>query len=246
MVDFINEVEEELRKDEYNKLLRRWGPYLLGVIVAIVAVTGYLEWQKFSNDRAARSVSAAFVDASNLEADGNLSEASRQFLAIAEKAPEGYAGLSYMRAAAIKLESGERLEAVRLFDKSADVFERPRHKQLAQIKAAYILANDGQYADVASRVASLAEKDQPYEFLARELLGFAALKTDDMPKARQEFSYLATIPGVPAPIQERAAQSMSLMKVDQAKVAAAAPQDATETPDKILAEDPKREEATDE
>jgi len=25
MVDFINEVEEELRKDQYNVLLRKWG-----------------------------------------------------------------------------------------------------------------------------------------------------------------------------------------------------------------------------
>jgi len=34
VVDFINEVEEELRKDEYNRLLRRYGPYILAVIVA--------------------------------------------------------------------------------------------------------------------------------------------------------------------------------------------------------------------
>ena len=49
MVDFINEVEEELRKDEYNRLLRRYGPYILAVIVAIVAGTGFLEYQKYTN-----------------------------------------------------------------------------------------------------------------------------------------------------------------------------------------------------
>jgi len=56
-----------------------------------------------------------------------------------------------------------------LLDQAATTFETQRHKQLAQIKAAYILANDGAYSDVINRIGPLMEKDAPYEFLAREL-----------------------------------------------------------------------------
>jgi len=214
VVDFINEVEEELRKDEYNVLLRRYGPYLLGVVIAIVAATGFLEWRKGVKDRAARATSAAFVQANDLAAAGDTEMAARQFLAIADKAPEGYAGISVLRAAAIELDAGNTSKAVALFDRAASIFTSGRHKQLAQLKAAYILANEGQYADVSNRIETLAAKDAPYEFLARELKGFVAMKSGDLGIARQEYSYLSTVPGVPETIQQRADQSLSLMKVE--------------------------------
>jgi len=56
------------------------------------------------------------------------------------------------------------------------------------------------------------EKDAPYEFLARELMGFAALKSGDETLAREQFGYLESIPGVPPTIKERAKQNLSLMR----------------------------------
>ena len=190
MVDFINEVEEELRKDEYNRLLRRYGPFLLAVIVAIVAVAGFLEFQKYTKDQAARATSASYIEASDKAAAGDIDQSIAEFLAIADKAPAGYAGLSLMRAASLKLEAGDSGEALRLLDRAANTFDTERHKQLAQIKAAYILANDGAYSDVVSRAAPLMEKDAPYEFLARELVGFAGLKSGDEALARERLALL--------------------------------------------------------
>lgn len=225
MVDFINEVEEELRKDEYNRLLKRYGPFLIGLIVAIVAATGYMEYRKSSADKAARAVSYAYVQA-NEKAETNPRGAVSDFVAISEKAPSGYAGLSLMRAASLELDAGNRDRAVALFDQAASKFEKPRHVQLAQLKAGYILAGDGRYDDVRSRMATLAAKDQPYESLARELLGFAAMQSGDMAGAREQFSYLENIPGILPSVQSRASQYLSLMKVDNAS-AAVVPTDTT-------------------
>ena len=223
MVDFINEVEEELRKDEYNRLLRRYGPFILAVIVAIVAGTGFLEYQKYTKDKSARATSASYVAASDKAAAGNVDASISDFMAIADKAPAGYAGLSLVRAATLKLEAGNSAEAVGLLDRAASTFEAPRHAHLAQIKAAYILANDGAYSDVINRIGPLIEKDAPYEFLARELMGFAALKSGDETLAREQFGYLESIPGVPATIKERAKQNLSLMRTAAASVAIEAP-----------------------
>ena len=228
MVDFINEVEEELRKDEYNRLLKKFGPLLIAIVALIIGGTAYMEWQKSSDDKAARATSYAYVAAGKVASDGNNQQAIKEFLAISEQAPAGYAGLSLMRAAAISLRENERAQAVSFFDRAALTFEKPRHKQLAQIKAAYILAGDGRYDDVRSRVGALAQPDQPYEYLARELLGFAAMQSGDMTTARKEFSYLDTIPGVTETIAARASQYLSLMAVDAA-ANAPVPSDETET-----------------
>lgn len=212
VVDFINEVEEELRKDEYNRLLRRYGPVLLSIVIIVVIIAGFIEFRKYSEDKAARATSASYVAASDKAAAGETLTAISDFLSLSEEAPSGYSGLALMRAAALQLESGDKTEAVRMLDKASIKFSLPRHAQLAELKAAYILASDGKHSDVINRLGPLAQKDTPYEFLARELLGISALALDDKNMAREQFGYLEFIPGVPASIRSRAKQNLSLMK----------------------------------
>ena len=211
MVDFINEVEEELRKDDYNKLLKRYGPALAVVIFLIIAGTALFEWNKSRTDKVARAASASYLSAADLARTGDADKAIAEFLALSEEAPEGYSGLSLMRIAAIELERGNYTQAVSYYDQAANTFSLPRHRDLAKLKAAYILADNGAYSDVQSRIDSIAAKEAPYEFLARELAGFVAFQAGDMTTARQEFNYLKSIPGVPQTIAERATQFLTLV-----------------------------------
>ena len=213
MVDFISEVQEELRKDDYNRWLKKYGPYALAGIVAVIAGAGFMEWNKAQHSKKARMTSASYISASDLATSGDVDAAMKSFMAISEMAPSGYAGLALMRTAELELDKGNTAKAVSLLDQAAQTFETSRHAQLAQIKAAYILSDKGEYADVATRAAPLAEKEQPYEYLARELLGFAYKEMGDNSAARQQFSYLNTIPGVPSSIQQRAKQYLDLMTV---------------------------------
>lgn len=213
MVDFISEVQEELRKDDYNKWLKRYGPFALAAILAVIGGAGVMEWSKAQKAKQARLTSSAYIAASETAASGETDKAIAEFLSISKTAPEGYSGLSLMRAAELELEKGGQVKSISLLDQAAETFELPRHQQLAQIKAAYILAGNGQYDEVTARARVLAEKGQPYEFLARELLGFAAKETGDISGAREQFSYLNTIPGVPPSVQLRAKQYLDLMAV---------------------------------
>ena len=217
MVDFISEVQEELRKDDYNKWLRRYGPYVLAGIVATIAAAGLWEWRKAQDEKQSSAMSAVFLDASQSAIDGDTAKSISQFVDISDKAPSGYAGLALLRAAQLEIDQNNNSAALTLLDKAANTFEAPRHAQLAQIKAAYILASEGRYTDVAARTTPLAEKGQPYEFLARELLGFAAQQNGNDSLAREQYSYLVNIPGVPDSIRERAKQYMGLIQVAEAE-----------------------------
>ena len=238
MVDFINEVEEELRKDDYNRLLKKYGPAIGIVLFLIIAGTGFLEYKKYAADKKAQAVSAIYTSADKQLDEGSPDQAVAAFIDLGATGPEGYAGLSFMRAAAIREDQGDALGAVRLFDKAAEVFTIPRHKQLAQLKAAYLLADQGAYSDVVGRVTPLAETEAPYEFLARELLGYAHAESGDQVSAREQFAYLTSIPGVPETVKQRAEQSMALIG---AKTALAAPQPisepATETQEDVTDEE---------
>ena len=237
MVDFINEVEEELRKDDYNRLLKKYGP-LIGVgLFLIVAGAGFIEFRKSVDDKKAQAVSAVYTAADKQLDEGRPDDAVAAFVDISSTGPEGYAGLSQLRAAAIRHDQGDTLGAVRHFDKAAETFTTLRHKQLAQLKAAYILADQGAYADVIERVTPLAEIEAPYEFLARELLGYAHSESGNDASAREQYAYLTSIPGVPATVKQRAEQSMTLIGT---KASLSAPQPIVEPATE------KQEDATDE
>ena len=225
MVDFINEVEEELRKDDYNRLLKKYGPAIGVVLFLIIAGTGFIEYKKYADDKKAQAVSAIYTSADKQLDGGSPDEAVAAFVELGATGPEGYAGLSFMRAAAIREDQGDIYGAVRFFDQAAETFSIPRHKQLAQLKAAYLLADQGAYTDVVERVTALAETEAPYEFLARELLGYAHAESGDASAARQQFAYLTSIPGVPSTVKQRAEQSMALMG---AKSALSVPKPMTE------------------
>jgi len=214
VVDFINEVEEELRKDDYNRLLKKYGPAIGAVLFLIVAGAGFLEFREYSANKKAQAVSAVYTAADTKLDNGDTDEAAAAFVDLGSTGPEGYAGLSLMRAGAILQNNGDTLGAVRLLDQAAEKFSMPRHKQLAQLKAAYLLADQGAYSDVIDRMGPLAETEAPYEFLSRELLGFAHFELGNLSSAREQFAYLTSVPGVPATVKQRAEQSMALMSTN--------------------------------
>jgi len=217
MVDFINEVEEELRKDQYNALLKKWGPLLGAAAVALVLGTAAYQYLDSRNERLAKSASISYFDAYDKFDAGETDAAKAEFIAISDAARPGYAGLSLMQAAGIALDKGDAAEAVRLFDEAAAKFSHPRHVHLAKLKAAYILMDQGQYDDVNTRIMPLIESGAPYEHLAQELAGFVALEQGDTRTARSKFALLARGVDVSPGVQNRAEQMLSITPALQAE-----------------------------
>lgn len=234
MVDFISEVQEELRKDDYNRWLKKYGPYLAGLIVLIVAGTGYYQWDLHQKQLTSEKFSYEFIEIVD-SVDTDKSGAISGFTDLSEIAPGGYAGISLLRAAEFELENGNKEAAVILLDKAAATLPKKRHIQLAQLKAAFITSGMGNYEDVKRRLEPLAVKDEPYQFLARELLAHAAVQTGDLSTARMQLSYIENSPGAPETIANRAKQTLMLMNVDSLnsteKVSAPVTPAETETED---------------
>jgi len=211
VVDFISEVQEELRKDDYNRWLRKYGPYLAAVIVLIVAGTGYYQWSNYQKQITSEKMSFDYIEIVD-SVGPDSTKAISGFKAFSESAPDGYAGISLLRAAELELENGNAENSVILLDKAAATFSKKRHVQLAQLKAAYILAGQGNYEDVKRRVEPLSVKDEPFQYLARELLALAAAQTGDMQAARMQLAYIENDPGSPPTLAARAKQTLTLLK----------------------------------
>ncbi|MGE0501624.1 MAG: tetratricopeptide repeat protein [Rhizobiaceae bacterium] len=174
---FIREVNEELRQDQAKALWDRYGPYIIGLAVLIVLTTaGYVAWDYWTTSRANRS-GDAFSEALELANGGKPDEALAALKALEEDGYGAYPLLARLRAATVLADKGDLAGAVAGFDAvAADTSIPGSIRDMARLRAGYLLVDGGSYEDVATRVEVLTHESNALRHSALEALGLAAWK----------------------------------------------------------------------
>lgn len=186
---FIREVNEELRQEKALALWRRYGLVLTGIAVAIILVTaavqGYAAWA----DRKASRIGDAFLATFELADKAGYDKALVKLAEIEKSGFGAYPALAQMRKASLLADHGDRAAAVAALDAVAANASTPELlKNVASVRAAYILVDTGSFADVEQRVKRLATDIDPMRLAARDALGLAAWKAGRAEDAIYYFS----------------------------------------------------------
>ncbi|MEX2520279.1 MAG: hypothetical protein WD969_13215, partial [Paracoccaceae bacterium] len=105
---FIDEVSEEVRRDRMFALWRRWGPYVIGAIIVIVAAAGGKAWMDAKAKQEARRAGAAMIASTEIAP----TEAAAALTTLAEQTGnKGAAMLARLRAAGAMAADGEAARA---------------------------------------------------------------------------------------------------------------------------------------
>ncbi len=210
---FIREVNEELRSERAKAIWRRFGPFIIGAAVAVVLGTAAnVAYNHWTSTQAAAS-GDEFLAALDLSAEGKNDEA----LTILEKLETdgygSYPALAQLRIASILADKGDAANAVAAYDKASEDKTVPAPlRDMAKIRAAYILMDTGSYDDVAKRVETLSSDANSMRHSAREALGMAAWKAEKNDDAAKLFKQIADDPLAPANIRQRANVMLDLMR----------------------------------
>lgn len=185
--NFIAEINEELRSDQLRNFWKRFGPWVIAAMVAIViGVAGYegYNWWRDSNSAKA---SDDFYAALQL-ADGTDAAAAQKALdTLATGGWGGYPTLAKFRNAALLAHDGKIDEAVAAYDALAGQQTNQRLRDVALVLAAYLLVDKGDVAAVNQRVAGIVDGASAMRNAAREALGLVKYKAGDLEGARQSF-----------------------------------------------------------
>jgi hypothetical protein len=227
LVDIFNEVEEDLRREQYLRLWRRYGMWLAAAAALVVFGTaGVSIWRGWHADKLA-TASDAFAVAAGLEAEGKLKEAADAFALVGDSAPGGYPMLARLRQAAALATSGDAASAVSVLDGIAAGGGDAALRELAGLKAAFILVDTATPEDMAKRLAPLAAEGRPWRFSARELQALSALKQGQKDEARTILSALSDDQAAPEGLRSRASELLAAIgKPAAAQTPAPAPSPA--------------------
>lgn len=227
MADIFHEVEEELRKDKYNVLLRTWGPWVLGgaitIVVAAAAWQGWDYWQT----RQSHAMSDRYFAALERIEEERFTEADLELQRITEDASSGYAALALMQRGDLALQGGDTATAGYFFEQAADAFSTTAFSDLARVKAAMALFEELSIDDLQNRLSDMMQLDRPYRLLAMEVIAAKAFENGDLERARTEYEAIANdLDALSLPVAQRAQAAVELIGRLQQQAALDAPADA--------------------
>jgi hypothetical protein len=201
--DIFDEVDEEVRREQLQKLWDRYGN--LFIALAVLVVVGVAGWRGYEywEAKQAAAAGAKFTDAALLSESGKHDEAEKAFAKVASEAPAGYRVLAKMREASEIAKRDPKAAVAAYDDIAANAANGQALRDLAALRAAILVADTAPFPDLTRRLEPLTGADAPFRHSARELLAFAAWKAGDTAAVKKWAQLIRDDPETPASLRER-------------------------------------------
>jgi hypothetical protein len=200
VTDIFHEVEEEVRRERYEILWKKYGDYVIAGVAAIaIAIAGYKFWQRYETQQLL-SASSAFNAAQKLAETGNNTAAAQQFASLAKTAPKGYADLSRLAEAGALLAANNRSDALTLYKSIAD--SNSPLANVARLRAGWAMADTASKAELQTLLAPASTS--AWRYAAGEVLAYADYHAGNLKQAQAEYESLAKEADAPRTLRARA------------------------------------------
>jgi hypothetical protein len=204
VADIFQEVDEEVRREQFKRLWERYGNYIIAACVLVIAGVGAWRGYEWWETKRAAESGTAFERAVTLEEAGKPQEAEAAFAKLATDGTAGYRVLARLREAA-ELGQTDPKAAVKAYDEiAADRSNGQVMQDLATLRTGFLLVDSASYADMWTRLEPLTGAERPFRYSARELLALSGWKQGDMGAARQWADTIISDPQTPAGARSRA------------------------------------------
>jgi hypothetical protein len=221
--DIFQEVEEDVRRERYEQIWKKYGNYIMAAAaVLVLAVAGYQAWQRYDLSQR-QKISDRYRAASQSAQTGNAPKAEADFSALVKDAPSGYATLAKFHLAGAYLAQGKRDPAVALLrelSESSDTIV----SSTARLRLAWTMADASPKTEIVTMLQPLTAADSPWRFAASEVLAYVDLKDGAPAQAMAEYQKLAQAAAAPANLRQRASGIAEYLKANpDSGIAAPAP-----------------------
>jgi hypothetical protein len=215
--DLFEEVEEQLRSERYQTLVRKAFPWVLGIAAAaLIVALGYWGWDSWRT-QTMNKASETYQAGLDAYGQGKKDEAVKDWTDVSQSGAAAYKALALMQLGGLKVQDGKLAEAVPLFDQAASAAPDDVIGDAARLKSAFAVLDTAPYPQVEARLTPLMKEGRPYRVQAREALAFAKLQKGDMAGARADFALITTSLDAPEGARERAKAATDMIDSGSAK-----------------------------
>ncbi len=205
---FINEVSEEVRRDRLYGLMRKYGWIGILAILLLVGGAAYNEWNKASNQAAARDLGDSLLSA--LEQPESADRATA-LAAIQGETADARALIALLKSAQAQSDGDITAAATALNSLISDPDVPKSYRDLATLKL--VLLKGAEMPTEARResLLSLAVAGAPFRLLAQEKLALLDVEAGDVPAAISRLHDIIGDVEVTAGLRNRASQLIMVL-----------------------------------
>ena len=209
---FFKEIDEELRKEGYAKLWKKYGKYLIGIAVIFVAsVAAYQGWKGYDLSRRSDD-SALYASALNAISQNKTNDATSALARLTKDGTTGYSILAQLNQAGLIARSGDATGAAAAYLSIAnDTKVNEIFRDLALILSTMHNLDNGDPVELNNQIQHLILPSNPWRHTARELVALLAKKSGNIKQADQLYKELADDVTAPAGIRARAAEVSAIL-----------------------------------
>ncbi|MHA6262244.1 tetratricopeptide repeat protein [Arenibacterium sp. CAU 1754] len=202
---FIEEVTEEVRRDQLFKMFKRYG-WIAGLL--IVLIVGGAAWNEYNKSRE-RAASQDLGDQLLAALEKNEpADRAAELATLSAETPGGNAVIEFTLAAA-QAEAGDIDAAVAALNNIASNGELPEiYRQIAAFKALTLQADTLPAADLRLQFEALAQPGAPLRLLAEEQLALVAVSEGQAEAAIDRFQAILQDAEASMDLKQRAAQAI--------------------------------------
>ena len=212
---FLREVDDDLRRDRMEQFMKRYGAWLVAaVVVFLIAVAGYLYWQKKQQQKASAQSEELMAIYSDIGA-GKTDAAKKKLQPLENASSDLVRSLALLTEAAIALDANDRDTALAKYKTiSADNDLPDPYRDLALVRATSLEFDKLKPEEVISRMEPLTKPGNPWFGSAGELTAMAYIKQGHNDQAGRLFAAIAADKQVPETMRNRAVQIAGTLGVD--------------------------------
>lgn len=230
MSDIIREIDEDLRRENWEKVWKRYGKVVIaGAVAVVLATAAVVGWREFDKRQRAAAGERFTAVVERVESTTDPAAAADILAEYAARAPDGYAMLARFRQAKLVADSGDRAAAAAAYDAiAADGATPDLFRDLAVLYAVRMRIGEAEPAALLERLEPLTADDQTWRYSARELKAIVLLGAGDVAAGREAYARLADDLAAPRSQRARAAEMLRAIGAEGASAAAAEGAPATQ------------------
>ena len=212
MSDIFREVDEELRQDRLQAFWKKHGWLIViaaaGIVLGVAGARFYQSWDRAQSGEAG----AKYSEAIQLLREDDRSSGLAALDELSQDSYAEYPTLARLRSASAMVEAGDGKAAVDAFDAvAADEGVDPILRDLARIRAAFVLVDEATPDEIQRRLEPLTEIEGPWRHSARELIALSLYRAGNYAEADAEYDRVMSDPAVPVGPRGRAEMMRALI-----------------------------------
>ncbi len=213
MADLFREVDEDLRRENFEKLWKKYGKIFIALFVAVIlAVGGVQAWRAYDQQRR-EDLSDRFAAALAQARGGDQAGAIAVLDEFGAPGDGGYAGLAALERARLMAEEDDADGAIALWDRiAADSTLGPGFRDVATLLSVLHQIDTADPDELRARLEPLAGAGMAFRGSAWELMAVLALRAGDKAAAMELYTKISDDREISSGLRARAAQMLAALK----------------------------------